>query len=69
MVSCEHPESGDAVMIDALARRLHAASGVLGRLAEKDGAINELMRLRRALERITSLGGEAGKLAMEALGW
>lgn len=35
-----------------MANRLHAASSVLGRLAERDSRVAEVLRLRRVLERI-----------------
>ena len=39
-----------------LARRLAAASEVLSQLAQRDGRVAEIMRLREALERIVEEG-------------
>lgn len=66
-------------IITDLSTRLAAASGVLTTLAEKDGRVREIMRLRLALERIALLDEQATsfgfapsthqRIAREALGW
>lgn len=58
------------MLIDDLATRLAAASAVLSQLAERDGRVAELMRLRLYLERIVASGDERSvELAREALRW
>lgn len=53
-----------------LATRLAAAAAVLGQLAERDGRVKEIMRLRDALEAIAVLrDDEAAAIAREALRW
>lgn len=51
------------------ANRLASASEVLGTLAERDGRVETIMRLRSVLERIASMDGEAGQVARRELGW
>lgn len=58
--------------IMALSNRLHAASSVLSKVAEKDGAVMEVLRLRQALMLIADAPGDEDSLrliAAKALGW
>ena len=53
-----------------LANRLAAASSVLGRLAEKGGAVGEAMKYRMVLQRLACRDEPyARKESREALGW
>jgi hypothetical protein len=52
-----------------LANRLAAASDVLGQLAQRDGKVAELMRLRSALEVIAEGGFDPPRIARRALRW
>jgi hypothetical protein len=52
-----------------LANRLTAASEVLGHLAQRDGRVSEILRLRGYLEMVVSCGGQAEAIAREGLRW
>lgn len=70
MEGCEDCRRKDAAIID-VANRLTAASEVLGQLAQRDGRVNEINRLRHALQRIANsglwLGSSPRQIAEEAL--
>lgn len=57
----------DKEMIASLSSRIAAASAILSRLAEKNGAVKEVLRLRSELEKIVLFGGIAGAIARNAL--
>ncbi len=65
MTACPDCRAKDACIND-LARRLAAASAVLGRLAERDGRVAEIMRLRAALEEIAA-GQDVTRIAWKAM--
>lgn len=54
---------------ESLAARLAAASEVLGRLAERNGHVAEILRMRLALERIAVGCSNAVLEAQLAIGW
>lgn len=57
----------EIAMLLMMANRLASCSEVLSRLAESDGKIKEIIRLRECLERVALLGGPGGVLAQRCL--
>ncbi len=68
MNGCDDCRAKDEVAV-GLANRLTAAASVLGQLAERDGRVCEIMRLRASLERIANGEKDVVAIAEEALRW